>query len=171
MPWMSGLAPSVGSLLPRCEPLLFSRASGRGSSGKFICTEMNPRCEKEPPCTFSCFFACHCCSPFWNEVGSQMMVKTSNIKDNKSSVHKHVTHILNAQHVHIHEQLVYPRRCSESVCEDPPDFTEQVPGMPTLCLAHQTGSPRPCQLPSKTRNQWKQNRTIKTKKNQKRTKK
>ena len=65
-------------------------------------------------------FACNCILPFWNEVGSQRMVKTSNLKDNKASVHKHVTHIHIAQHVHIHEQLFNPRRCSESVCEDPP---------------------------------------------------
>ena len=114
------------TLLPPLGATQTAPAAGRRLyyySGKFICTEMNPRHEKEPPCTFCLFFACNCILPFWNEVGSQMMVKTSNLKDNKSSVHKHVTHIHIAQHVHIHEQLFNPRRCSESVCEDPPDFT------------------------------------------------
>ena len=66
-----------------------------------------------------------------------MMVKTSNLKDNKSSVHKHVTHIHIAQHVHIHEQLFNPRMCSESVCEDPPDFTEQVPSIVSVAILAQ----------------------------------
>ena len=35
--------------------VLHDHASGDNQlSGKFICTEMNPRHEKEPPCTFSC---------------------------------------------------------------------------------------------------------------------
>ena len=111
------------------NPGHFYACHGQSAHQPFMLRQVYLYREEPPPRKrtsmyfFLFFLACNCVLPFGNEVGSQMMVKTSSLTDNKSSVHKHVTHIHIAQHVHIHEQLFNPRRCSESVCEDPPDFT------------------------------------------------